>query len=513
MAGVVRQWAEDGPDRPALSFEGRTWSWAQLHADASRVANTLAAEGVTAQDRVAILDKNTPAHFQLLYGAAELNAVYVSVNWRLAPPEVAQIVNDAEAKVLVVGTEFLAQLAAFEDQLTTVRRIVIAGGGHDKHVDFDAWIGAHSPTDPGVVADDGDVAVQLYTSGTTGLPKGVMLTNANLGSGVPGLSEELGVGPDSVSLVAMPLFHIGGTGWALAGMSHGGHAVLMREVNPAAILGVIEEARVTHAFLVPAVLMFMLSVPAVTETDFSSFKYLLYGAAPISEDVLARCLDVMGCDFVQVYGLTETTGAITILRADQHQGSNKGRLRSCGVPLHGVEMRVADLDGTELPLGEVGELWTRSAQNMLGYWHKAEETARTINEEGWLRTGDAGYADAEGFIYLHDRIKDMIVSGGENIYPAEVENALMSHSGVADVAVIGIPDDKWGETVRAIVVRAAGSEPSGDDLIEHCRERLARFKCPTSVEFRDALPRNPSGKILKRELREPFWAGRERRVN
>ena len=516
VAGMIRQWAEATPDAPALTFEGRTWSWQALHDDASRLANALAAEGIGRQDRVAILDKNTPAHLLLLFGAAELNAVYVSVNWRLAPPEIAQIINDAEAKVLIVGAEFLPQLALVEDQLSSVRRIVVAGGGHDKHVAFDAWIGSMPATDPGSEPGDDDVALQLYTSGTTGLPKGVMLTNANLGSGVPGLSAELGLGPATVSMVAMPLFHIGGTGWALAGMSHGGQDLLIREVDPAAIVAAIPAHRVTHAFLVPAVLMFMLAVPAVAETDFSSFDYLLYGASPITEDVLLRCLDVMRCKFVQVYGLTETTGAITILRANEHDpaGPHPERLRSCGVPIPGVEIRITDaVDGTELPVGEVGELWVRTSQNMLGYWHKPEDTARTINGDGWLRTGDAGYVDGYGFLFLHDRIKDMIVSGGENIYPAEVENVLMGHPTVGDAAVIGVPHDKWGETVKAVVVAAPGSTPDADELIGYCRERLAHFKCPTSVDFAAALPRNPSGKILKRELREPYWAGRERRVN
>ena len=502
VGGVVRRWAAEEGERPALSFEDATQSWADLHASAAQLANGMTAEGVTKQDRVAILDKNTPAHFHLLFGAAMINAVYVSVNWRLAPPEMAQIVNDAEAKVLVVGAAFLPQLEAIEDQLTTVRKILVTGGAHPKHESLEAWMSGQSPTDPGVEAADGDVAMQLYTSGTTGLPKGVMLTNANLGTAVPSFGPELEFTSASVSLVAMPLFHIGGSGWALAGMSHGGHSILLREVDPAAILRLISQYQITHAFLVPAVLMFMLAVPGVEEADFSTFEYMLYGASPISEDVLTRCLQVMGCKFVQVYGLTETTGAVTILRADQHDptGPNAGRLRSCGVANPFVTIRIAGAeDGSEVPIGTVGEIWIRSAQNMLGYWHQPAETERTLVGDGWLRTGDAGYLDADGFLYLHDRIKDMIVSGGENIYPAEVENALMSHPAVVDAAVIGVPDERWGETVKAIVVRRADAEPTATELMQYCRTRLAGFKCPTSIDFVAALPRNPSGKILKRE--------------
>jgi len=317
-------------------------------------------------------------------------------------------------------------------------------------------------------------------------------------------------------MVAMPLFHIGGSGWALAGIGRGARTVIIRDVDPDAILAAIESEAVTHAFLVPAVIMFMLSSPRCATTDFSAFRCMTYGAAPISEKVLQQALDAFGCQFVQFYGLTETTGAITLLRPEEHDpgGPHPERLRSCGVAFPNVELRAVDPStGEDQPLGAVGELWTRSAQNMKGYWRSPEATAATITADGWLKTGDAGYLDADGFVYLHDRVKDMIVSGGENIYPAEVENALMAHSGVADVAVIGVPSDKWGETVKAIVVQAPSSEVTEAELIAFARERIAAYKCPTSVDFTDVLPRNPSGKILKRELREPYWRGVERRIH
>jgi len=516
VAGLIRRWANEAPNAPALTYQGHTDSWDDVYVRSCKTSRALEAAGVGRQDRVAVLDKNTPAHFDVLFGASLLNAVYVAVNWRLAPPEMAHILNDAEAKVLVVGAEFLPQLAAFEDQLRSVTRIVIAGGGHDKHPSLADWQHPFESTDPGAQHRPEDVAVQLYTSGTTGLPKGAMLTNLNMGVSMSTLGAELGANETSVNLVAMPLFHIGGSGWALAGMTVGAHTVLLPQVDPDEILSLIPRYQVTHTFVVPAVLMFLLNAPAVGQTDFSSLTSILYGAAPISDDVLRRCLEVMGCAFTQVYGLTETTGAITILRADQHDadGIHRHRLRSCGVPYSYIELRIVNAeDGSNVATGEVGEIWTRSAQNMLGYWNKPEETARTITPDGWLRTGDAGFVDGDGFVYLHDRIKDMIVSGGENIYPAEVENVLMSHPAVADVAVIGVPSERWGETVKAVVVFAPGTTASASELIEHCRLSLAHFKCPTSVDAIDVLPRNPSGKILKRELREPFWVGHERRVN
>jgi acyl-CoA synthetase (AMP-forming)/AMP-acid ligase II len=223
-----------------------------------------------------------------------------------------------------------------------------------------------------------------------------------------------------------------------------------------------------------------------------------------------------GCGFNQVYGMTETTGAITALRAEDHdpEGPRHHLLRSAGQPHPGVEIRIVDPDtGRDAPLGDVGEVWTRSAYNMAGYWGKPEETAATVNAEGWLRTGDAAYFDAAGYLYLHDRMKDMIVSGGENVYPAEVENVLLSHPAIADAAVIGVPDDRWGETVKAIVVPAPEATVDQAEIIAHCRAQLAGYKCPTSVDSVEALPRNPSGKILKRELRDPYWVGKARHIN
>jgi long-chain acyl-CoA synthetase len=520
IAGLVRHYAAERPDQPMLTArdaEGglTTVRWSDEDARTNRLAQALRQAGVGAGDRVAFLDKNGTAFFDVLFASAKLNAVPVPVNWRLAPPEVSHIVNDAGAKVLIASQEFAPVVEAIVPDLSTVGTIVSADAAHGRSAALDEWIAEYPATDPGVEPEGGDVALQLYTSGTTGLPKGAMLTNDNFAAIIPEFTKELGLTPASVSMAAMPLFHIGGSGWALLGLANGCHTVLVRDVVPAAVLEAIAQCGISHAFLVPAVLQFMLDVPGAGETDFSSLQIISYGASPISESVLRRCLATFGCGFMQVYGMTETTGAISLLRPEEHlPGAPPERLRSCGVPFAGVEIRIIDPDsGEELGPGEVGELRTRSAQNMLGYWHKPEETARTINPDGWLRTGDAGYRDADGFLYLHDRIKDMVVSGGENIYPAEVENVLMSHPAVADAAVIGVPDDRWGETVKAIVVPVPGAEQDADSIIAHCRERLAHFKCPRSVDFVAALPRNPSGKILKRELREPYWAGRERNIS
>jgi long-chain acyl-CoA synthetase len=514
LAGMVRTHAANRPDDAAMILGDQRVSWRELYARSSRVAQGLAAAGVGSQDRVAFLDKNGFEHFEVLFGAALLNAVCVDVNWRLAPPEVQFIVDDAEAKVLVVGPDFVPIVDAIADQLPKVAKVLVIGG-HDTFADYETWVGEYPADDPGAQSAPDDIAFQLYSSGTTGRPKGVMLSNNNFFSLLPMIEEIWELKPDSVSLVAMPLFHIAGGGWAIAGMYMGCPSVIIRDLDPVSLVQTLVDEEVTHAILVPVVLQFLLMVPGIEDADFK-IEVMVYGASPISADVLSKCVQLFApAKFWQAYGLTETTGGVTNLPPEDHDvdGPNAHRLRSCGVPGPGVELKIADSStGEEVPVGDVGEIWVRSSQVMVGYWNMPEATAEAVTSDGWFKTGDAGYVDADGYVYIHDRVKDMIVSGGENVYPAEVENALMSHPAIADVAVIGVPHERWGETGKALVVRAEGVEVTEDDILAHARERLAGFKTPTSVDWVDELPRNPSGKILKRELREPYWEGHERRV-
>ena len=511
--GEIARWrARLHPDLPALWCAGRETTYAELDRRASRVANALLRAGLRPGERVCFLDKTHDAAIEAIFGIAKAGGVFTPVNWRLAPREMAYVVNDAQAPVLLVGEEYAEALAPLAPELAGVRRIVRFGDGPGAWEPYAAWRDAEPDGDPRRDGAEGETAWQLYTSGTTGHPKGAELSHRNLvatmGAGVTGFGD---IRTGDVGLVCAPFYHIGGAGYALALLYAGTSLVLCREFDPGEILRLIPERGVNHTFWVPAMLLFLLQHPACAKTDFSSLKSVLYGASPIPEELLGRALETFRCDFIQAYGLTETTGAICLLPAAEHVPGSP-RLRSCGKPVYGIDLRIAGEDGASLPPGEVGEILIRGDAVMKGYWRLPEASAAAIRD-GWLRSGDAGYLDEEGFLYIHDRVKDMIVSGGENVYPAEVESVLFSHPAVADVAVLGVPDERWGEAVKALVVLRAGAEASEAELIEFCRGRIADYKRPRSVDFADALPRNPTGKLLKRELRERYWQAKARRVN
>jgi fatty-acyl-CoA synthase len=516
LADMVRERARSRGDAIAFEFEGRKTSFAALDVHTNRVANALTATGVKAGERIAYLGKNSDIFFELLLGAMKTKVVVAPVNWRLAGPEIAFIVEDCKAPVLFVGPEFVEQVGRIRSQLPSVRHFIATEGGAPGWPEYAAWRDAQGHDDPCIEVSPRDIAIQLYTSGTTGKPKGAMLSHANLLNLV-----ESGKGEkpdwnkwteDDVSLVAMPIFHIGGSGWGLLGLYQGAKGVIAREFDPSKVLDFIEQSGITKLFMVPAAMQFVVRQPRAREVDFSRLKYMLYGASPIPAALLKECIEVFGCGFVQVYGMTETTGSIVALAPEDHVAGSP-RMRSAGKALPGVELAILDADGRRLPTGEVGEIATRSGSNMAGYWNLPEATAKTLDRDGWLRTGDAGTMDADGYLYIHDRIKDMIISGGENIYPAEVESAICDHPDVAEVAVVGVPDQQWGEAVKAIVVIKPGRQVTASDIIGFTRERIAGFKSPKSVDFIAALPRNASGKILRRHLRDPYWVGRDRQVN
>ncbi len=494
---LLRTHAAQTPNAFCLTFGAETLSFRELDTRASRVANVLAGINIQPGDRVAIIARNAPAHFELLFGCAKAGAIFLPINWRLSAREIAGILADSAPSLLIMEDDLQCLLT---EVANPPKKIWLTA--------YPAWRDSGAAQDRAKIPALSDPLLILYTSGTTGLPKGAVLSHGNL-SYLARMAHELwDMSATSVNLVATPLFHIGGIGYAMTCMSQGGHTILMQQVVPTDVIFAIRDHKVTHGFFVPTVIQMLLDVPEVADMKLTSLNRIAYGAAPIGETVLKRAIEIFGCGFMHTYGMTETAGTVVMLAPEEHKldGAHANRLRSCGRPMPWNELVLVDpATGSPVTVGEVGEIRIRSQANMIGYWNKPEETARAITADGWLCTGDAAYRDDDGFIYIHDRYKDMIVSGAENIYPTEIENVLYHHPGVAQVAVIGVPHERWGETPRAFVVPYAGAEPSEAELISFTRDRLAHYKCPTSVAFVTQLPTNASGKILKKEMRNPEW--------
>ncbi|MCE8534733.1 long-chain-fatty-acid--CoA ligase [Ruegeria pomeroyi] len=498
FANILRGHARRRPDAPALTFEGRTQTFVELDIASTRAANLLRAKGVSAGDRVAILSKNRAEYFEIIYAANKIGAVLVCLNWRLSGREIGEILADAEPSLMLIDETGAGLLP---DDFEACEVLWFGS-------EFDAQRDPQPDTDPLYKNAPDEVALILYTSGTTGLPKGVMLTNEGMFYTAK-LAEAWGMSEQSVNLVAMPLFHIGGCGYGSSTMLAGGHTVLMPDVDVAAIIDLIPRYSVTHTFMVPAVVQALLNTPQVADADVSSLQLLMYGASPMGDVLLRRAIETLGCGFMHAYGMTESAGTVVCLGPEWHDpdGPNNHLLKSCGTALPWVELRVVDpATGDDRAPGEVGELWLRSRMLMKGYWRNQKATKEAIVDGGWFRSGDAAYLDGEGHVFLFDRYKDMIISGGENIYPAEIENVLNGHPAVAQVGVIGVPHERWGETPLAVVVLKDGQSATAEDLIAHCRADLARYKCPTRVVFADSLPRNASGKLLKPEMRRIYGA-------
>jgi acyl-CoA synthetase (AMP-forming)/AMP-acid ligase II len=515
LADISAHYAAITPQTTAVRADGISWSFAELHDRERRCVSALRALGVQKGDRVGWLALNHIEYATLMGACFRLGAVMVAINARLVAREIAYVLGDAGINVLVSETAFLP-LVIEAQAATGLAAVLLLDASHDGRPGFSDVVTGQAPDTGPIAASPDDIAVQMYTSGTTGFPKGALLSHRQLlmATAKPGLTgnPQFGQWQDGdISLVAMPVFHVSGTAWLLMGMVHGVPSVILPRPDIAGIVAAIVAERITHLVLVPAVMLAITQYLETAPADLSCVKELSYGASPIPLDVLRRSIRAFPrASFIQVYGATETSASVTYLPPQDHDPAGNDRMRSCGKPFPCDEIRIIDGDGKLLPTGAVGEIIIRSPTNMAGYHNKPEATAKALID-GWYHSGDAGYLDADGYLYIHDRVKDMIVSGAENIYPAEVENALHEHPAVADCAVIGVPDDKWGEAVKAIVVKKAQVTP--EELIAFARERIAGYKVPKSVDFIDALPRNPSGKILKKDLREPFWAGRDRKVN
>jgi acyl-CoA synthetase (AMP-forming)/AMP-acid ligase II len=496
-------------------FEGAAVTYGAARTRSLELAAGLSELGLAPGARIATLAQNSANLILLFLAASRAGLVVVPLNYRLSSNEITGILEDADVSAVFADARYCAAVEEWA-RGRGVPCVTITGaqGGwtplsavtatYDEH----AAVGEINPS---------AVIFQMYTSGTTGKPKGALVTHRNI---VTTIAQSMFVPPHKLNageatLVVLPLFHIAAISTALTAVACAATLVIQAQVDPPAILDSLERDQIVTASFVPAVIQFLISMPGIEHRRFERLRAIGYGASPIAEPVLRRALEVFDCDFYQGYGMTELAGSCSILSEADHRRALRDRpdlLLSAGKAIPGCEMKVVRPDGAQAAVGEVGEILVRGEQVMAGYWRRPEANAETLRG-GWMHTGDAGFIDAEGYFFIRDRLKDMIVSGAENIYPAEIEAVLHAHPHVADVSVIGIPDDKWGETVMAVIVAKAGAAPDERDLDAFCRGRLGGFKVPRKYKFVDTLPRNPSGKVLKRELRAEFWQGRERHVS
>jgi acyl-CoA synthetase (AMP-forming)/AMP-acid ligase II len=483
----------------------------------NQFANTCISNGLQVGDRIAILSKNSIEYLLFYYAAGKAGLAPVPLNFRLAPREWVYIINDSGAKVVFASAAYIDAIDEIRSELKNVDTFVaIESPEKEGWKDYYKWLEGHSTKAPKLNVEHSFDAYQMYTSGTTGHPKGAVISHNAVSHNVIQTSAFLECQRGEKFLIVAPLYHAAAAVSSFICAFKGSTIYLQEDFNPGDVVKAIVQEKIIHATLVPAMIQACLVyVPNIAQYDFSNLRYIAYGASPISENTLKTAMQVFKCDFIQVYGMTEATVALTALLAEPHRMALQGKpqlLLSAGRPIPGTEIRIVDLDDNDVPIGTTGEIIARGPQLMKGYWNKPEATEETLRN-GWLHTGDAGYIDEDGFLYVQDRVKDMIVSGGENVYPRAIEDVLYQHPAIADAAVIGVPDEKWGETIKALVVLRKDQTITSEDLINYCRTRLGGFECPTSVDFIEALPRNPSGKVLKRQLREPYWAGYKRRVS
>jgi len=510
--------AQTYPDKLAIAHGPKRLNYAQFNARSNRMANALYKLGLKQGDNVALLQYNYPEMLESMFACFKAGCGAVPINWRLHPKEFAFIMDHSQAKAAVLSPEFNEAILEVRDLIPNVRSLITLGNAEGELLDYEALLSRESKDFRDAVVHPDDLAWLFYTSGTTGLPKGAMLTHRNLLAMTMNFYGDIcpGFGPDDVILHAAPLSHGSGC-YALPNVGKGAANIILesKSFDPELIFKTIQEYRVTNMFAAPTMIKLMVDSPAVDQYDHSSLKSLNYGGAPMLVEDLKQAMSKLGPCLVQLFGQAESPMTITYLPHQDHvqEGSPEQmkRLSSAGIPRTDVEVKIFDSDENELPPGETGEIVTRSDLVMKGYWRNPEATADTI-KNGWLHTGDMGYLDDGGYLFIMDRSKDMIISGGENIYPREIEEVLIKHPAVREVAVIGVPDTKWGEAIKAVVSLNAGESASEEALIHFCRDHIASYKKPKTVDFVNELPKNNYGKILKRELREKYWQGRDRKV-
>jgi acyl-CoA synthetase (AMP-forming)/AMP-acid ligase II len=494
LGDYLDYWARERPRAEFAVSGSRALTYAQAATGAGRLAGRL-----QRGRRVAVLAKNALWYPVLYFAASKAGAVVLPLNWRLTPGEWLGILADAEPTVLIAGTEFADTIDDLRGELPFVEHWVVDGERRGWEP-LERWLSSGSVH--AVDVHEGDALYQMYTSGTTGTPKGAVLSHGAVTANIVQIGLALPVFPGDRGLAVVPMFHAAILPSVLAVVCRGGTVVMLDAFDPEAVVSVLERERIAVTTLVPAMLLACLG--AASGRRFEQLRAIYYGASPIAEATLRRAMEAFGCGFVQSYGMTEAAQALTFLSAADHEVALDSRpelLLSAGRAAVGTRLAIADR-----------EIVARGPQLMTGYWRRPEETAQTLRD-GWLHTGDAGRIDEQGYLFVDDRMKDMIVSGGENVYPRAVEEALSAHPAVAEAAVIGVPDERWGETVKAVVVLEPGRACTQEELIDFCGPRMAGFERPRSVDFVDALPRTATGKVLKRVLREPYWTGRGRRVS
>jgi acyl-CoA synthetase (AMP-forming)/AMP-acid ligase II len=511
---TLRRAVQLNPNGVATIYACRKQTWREFENRVARLAAGICSLGVVEGDRVAILSLNSDRYLEYFYAVPWAGAVLNPVNHRLALPEIAYTLNDSGSSVLFIDDVFSTMLPSLRTLLESVRHVVFMGEGQLPQgcIAYESLMERHQP-----IADVSKGGAQLaglfYTGGTTGRSKGVMLSHDNLVFNALNVVPELGYTQDSIYMHAAPMFHLADMASTFAvTLAAGTHGIVPR-FDVEQVLDFIQQEKVTHTLLVPTMINLLVSSGRIKAFDVSSLRRMLYGASPMPGAVLDAAMAQMpGASFAQGYGQTEASPIITALPPEYHVlGGDK--LRSAGRAALGVEVAVMDKDDVELLRGEVGEVCARGQNVMLGYWGMIRETEETLRN-GWLHTGDLGYMDDDGFVFIVDRAKDMIISGGENIFSVEVEGAIYSHPAVQECAVVGIPHHEWGELVHAIILLKQGYSLNEEELVAHCRARIAGYKLPRSIEFRaEPLPVSGAGKILKNELRQPYWEGRDRAVN
>jgi long-chain acyl-CoA synthetase len=507
---AIRDWARNSPTLPAVTFGEETLSYGDLDRQTNEIANALLAVGCKAGDRIAIVVKNCAESYLTLIAARKIGAVQVAMNWRYSPREIAWIVNDCQSPILLLDKDLLASADAVHAAIGRPVRLFATGSGDGKIAGLRSFAAGHPDTDAGRISGPDEVAIQLYTSGTTGNPKGALITNGNLSSFYRNAAVAIPMRRNGNHLIVLPLFHVAALIWSLRAFVHGGHCVGMSEFDAESLLEIIPRYDINDFAIVHTVLAMMVRA-AEPGTRFD-MDAIIVGGGALTAQAARDTMALFGCPLFSTYGSTELTFGVTVLRIDDALLEAEHLLASCGRPMEEIELGIFDhATLARLPDGETGEIWVRGGQRSQGYWRNDQATNEAFLDDGWFRTGDMGRL-RDGYLYISDRLKDMIRTGGENVYPAEVERQLGDHPDIVEAVVIGIPDEKWGETVIAQVVRRPGAELGAEAVMAFARERLAGFKCPRRIEFVEDFPRTPSGKPQKHLIRAGYWKDSEVKI-